>query len=73
MVKRVKFQDMLAEVRKSLEEVPEHRTGQNIRYSISEAGLGAFSVFYMQSRSFLAHQRDMQRKKGQNNAHISLG
>ena len=72
-MKRVKFQDMLAVVRKSLEEVPEHRTGQNIRYSIAEAGLGAFSVFYMQSRSFLAHQRDMQRKKGQNNAHSLFG
>ncbi len=72
-MKRVKFRDMLAVVRESLEEVPEHRTGQNTRYRIAEAGLGAFSVFYMQSRSFLAHQRDMQRKKGQNNAHGLFG
>jgi hypothetical protein len=72
-VKRVKFQDMLAAVRKSLEGVPEHRTGQNIRYSIAEAGLGAFSVFYMQSPSFLAYQRDMQRNKGQNNAQGLFG
>jgi hypothetical protein len=64
---------MLAVVRESLEEVPEHRTGQNTRYSIAVAGLGAFSAFYMQSRSFLAHQRDMQRKKGQNNAHGLFG
>jgi hypothetical protein len=35
--------------------------------------LGAFSVFYMQSPSFLAHQRDMQRKKGQNNAQGLFG
>ena len=48
-MKRVKFQDMLAIVRENLEGVPEHRTGQNTRYSIAEAGLGAFSVFYMQS------------------------
>ena len=72
-MKRVKFQDMLAVVRESLEEVPEHRTGQNTRYSIAEAGLGAFSVFYMQSRSFLANHRDMQRKKGQNNAQGLFG
>jgi hypothetical protein len=64
---------MLDVVRQSFEGVPEHRTGQNIRYSIAEAGLGAFSVFYMQSPSFLAHQRDMQRKKGQNNAQGLFG
>jgi len=64
---------MLAVLRDSLEEVPEHRTGQNIRYSLADAGLGAFSVFYMQSPSFLAYQRDMQRKKGQNNAHSLFG
>lgn len=72
-MERLKFQDMLDVVRKSLEGVPEHRTGQNTRYSIAEAGLGAFSVFYMQSPSFLAHQRDMQRKKGQNNAQGLFG
>jgi hypothetical protein len=73
MVKRLKFQEMLGFLRQNLEGVPEHRTGQNIQYSIVEAGLGAFSVFYMQSPSFLAHQRDMQRKKGQNNAQGLFG
>jgi hypothetical protein len=64
---------MLDGLRQSLESVPEHRSGQNIQYSIAEAGLGAFAVFYMQSPSFLAHQRDMQRKKGQNNAQGVFG
>jgi len=59
---------MLKGLRQDLEGVPEHRSGQNIRYEIADAGLGAFSVFYVQSPSFLAYQRDMQRKKGQNNA-----
>lgn len=72
-MKRLKFQDLLDVVRQNLEEVPEHRTGRNIQYSIAEAGMGAFSVFYMQSPSFLAHQRDMQRKKGQNNAQGLFG
>ena len=72
-MKRLKFEGMLDVVRKSLEEVPEHRAGRNTRYSIADAGLGAFAVFYMQSRSFLAHQRDMQRKKGQNNAQGLFG
>jgi len=72
-VKRVKFQEMLKGLRQNLESVPEHRSGQNIQYSIAEAGLGAFAVFYMQSPSFLGHQRDMQRKKGQNNAQGLFG
>ena len=59
---------MLKGLRQDLEGVPEHRSGRNIRYEIADAGLGAFSVFYVQSPSFLAYQRDMQRKKGQNNA-----
>jgi len=73
MVKRVKFGEMLEGLRQGLESVPEHRTGRNTRYTIVEAGLGAFSVFYMQSPSFLAHQRDMERRKGQNNARSLFG
>ena len=72
-MKRVKFQEMLGFLRQSLEGVPEHRKGRNIQYQIAEAGLGAFSVFYMQSPSFLAHQRDMQRQKGVNNAQGLFG
>jgi hypothetical protein len=67
MSKRLKFQEMVNSVRHSLEKAPDHRTGKNIQYEIVDAGLGAFSVFYMQSPSFLAHQRDMQKRKGQNN------
>jgi len=73
MVMRLTFREMLGFLSRSLEGVPEHRTGQNTTYSIAEAGLGAFSVFYMQSPSFLAYQRDMQRKHGQNNAQGLFG
>jgi hypothetical protein len=59
---------MLGMLEMQLAKVPEHRTGQNERYDIGDAGLAAFAVFYMQSPSFLARQRDMQRKKGHNNA-----
>jgi hypothetical protein len=52
----------------TLTQLPEHRTGQNTVYELADAALGAFAVFFMQSPSFLAHQRDMQRAKGQNNA-----
>jgi len=69
-MKRLKFREMLDGLRESLEGVPEHRTGQNTRYEIADAGLGAFAVF---CTSFLAHQRDMQRNKGQNNAQGLFG
>jgi hypothetical protein len=55
-------------VGRSLKMAPDYRTGANSQYEIADAGLGAFSVFYMQAPSFLAHQRDMQKRKGQNNA-----
>jgi len=44
------------------------KPNHNTRYQIVEAILSAFSVFFMQSPSFLAHQRVLQRKQGCNNA-----
>jgi len=55
-------------LKESLVGIPEHRQGKNTKYEITDAGLAAFGVFFMQSPSFLAHQRDMQRLKGKNNA-----
>jgi hypothetical protein len=68
LTKRVKFQEMLDSLRHSFEDVPDRRKGQNARYEIKDAGLSAFSVFYMQSPSFLAHQRQMEQQRGRNNA-----
>ena len=73
MTKRVQFQEMLDSVRRSLEQVPEHRKGRNTQYEIADAGLAAFSVFYMQSPSFLAFQRQMEEQRAQNNARSLLG
>lgn len=72
-MRRLKFSEMRDRLRESLEGVPEHRTGQNTRYEIADAGLAAFGVFYTQSPSFLAYQRDMQRKRGRNNAQGLFG
>ena len=57
----------------SLAKVPEHRRGENTQYEIKDAGLAAFAVFFMQAPSFLAYQRDMQRKQGKNNAQSLFG
>ena len=73
MTKRVQLQEMVSSVCRSLEEVPEHRRGRNIRYEIADAGLAAFSVFFMQSPSFLAYQRQMEEQRAQNNARSLFG
>ncbi len=52
---------------------PDRRTGNNTRYSIEDAALGAFSVFFTQSPSFLSFQSAMQQTKGKNNAQSLFG
>lgn len=44
------------------------RTGKNISYPMEDFGMGAFSVFFTQSPSFLAHQETMKQNKGRSNA-----
>jgi hypothetical protein len=53
--------------------LPDVRTGSNTVYAIADAALGAFAVFFTQSPSFLAYQRDMQRNQGRNNAQSLFG
>lgn len=43
------------------------------RYSLSDGVLGAFSAFFMQSSSFLEHQRQMESHQGKNNAQTLFG
>ena len=49
------------------------RTSPNRLYTLCDAGLAGFSVFFMQSPSFLAYQRQMQRQRGRNNASSLFG
>ena len=67
------FEAMLGGLIRCLKEIPEHRSGRNIQYEIADAGLGAFGVFFVQSPSFLAHQRHMQNWRGRNNARSLFG
>ena len=54
-------------------QLPDSRTRPNRVYELANAVLGAFAVFFTQSSSFLAHQRDLQRNKGRNNAESLFG
>ncbi len=49
--------------------LPDKRAGRhNQLYQMIDAVRGAFSVFFSQSASFLAHQQDMERQRGRSNA-----
>jgi len=62
------FDQLVDQFRERLAAMPDKRTGSNSRYSMEDIGMSAFSVFFTQSPSFLAHQKAMQEKKGANNA-----
>jgi len=51
---------------------PRHK-GPNTRYTMQDAALGAFGIFFTQSPSFLEYQRRLQHTKGHNNAQTLLG
>jgi hypothetical protein len=68
MAELLDFDHLVARFQARLEQLPDHRSGKNISYQIKDAALGAFSVFFTQSPSFLAHQRAMATRKGRSNA-----
>jgi hypothetical protein len=73
MSKRLSFSNLNHILQTVLEGLPEHREGKNKTYTLRDAALGAFSVFFMQSASFLAHQQAMQDQTGRNNASSLFG
>ncbi len=65
---QLSFDSMVKCLRSTMAGFPDIRTGSNCHYSIEDAALGAFSIFFTQSPSFLAFQSDMQKNKGISNA-----
>jgi hypothetical protein len=65
----------IAALRERCAGLPDRRTGSNGRYTMADIGLAAFSVFFMQSPSFLAHQRALADGpgRGRSNAHTLFG
>ena len=62
------FSEVVKELRTTFETFTDRRTGKNSSYTMTDAALSAFSVFFMQSPSFLDFQRTMQETQGKNNA-----
>src|SRR5260370_7797375 len=63
-----RWDELVGSLRQTLSALPDPRTGDNTKYSMQDIGLGAFSVFFTQSPSFLADQKTLQQAKGQSNA-----
>ncbi len=68
MYEELRLARLIKRIKEVIGEFPDHRTGKNISYEIEDAGMGAFSVFFPQSVSFLAHQRAMKLSKRRSNA-----
>lgn len=49
-------------------QLPDKRTGENCRYTLSDIVLGAFAVFFLQCPSFLARQQAREQRRGRSNA-----
>ena len=53
--------------------LPDPRRGRNRRYPMADVAMAALSVFFMQSPSFLAHQRALAEGRTRSNAHTLFG
>src|SRR4051812_41300575 len=60
-------------LRDCLDGFPDKRRGINTTYLMGDIGMAAFSVFFMQSPSFLAHQRQFEAGHGRSNATSLFG
>ena len=67
------FHEVVKQLRITFGGLTDRRRGKNTRYTMEDAGLAAFSAFFMQSPSFLDFQRTMQETQGQNNAQTLFG
>ena len=67
------FSRLVEHLRSVAEQLPDTRIGENTLYSMADAVLGAFSVFFTQSPSFLDAQRTLQLSKGCNNTRTLFG
>jgi hypothetical protein len=74
MTNLLRFDDLQAILHQRIAHLPDHRKpSPNTRYTIQDAVLGAFGIFFTQSPSFLEYQRRLQHTTGHNNAQTLFG
>lgn len=69
----LQFDRLIAALRENAGALPDRRVGKNTHYDMVDIALSAFSVFFLQSPSFLEFQRTMGRSKGRHNAASLFG
>jgi hypothetical protein len=70
---RLTLSDITKKMRDTFQNFVDPRTGKNKMYSMVDAALSAFSIFFMQSPSFLEYQRTLEQTHGRNNARSLFG
>ncbi len=64
---------LIGSLRGCCHSLPDLRQGGDTRYTMADIGLSAFSLFFMQSPSFLAHQRRLEEGQGRSNCQTLFG
>lgn len=64
---------LIAALRRCCQSLPDPRRGDNTTYAMADFALGAFAAFFMQSPSFLAHQRRLETGHGRSNCQTLFG
>jgi hypothetical protein len=67
------LENLIGDLKRVCAGLDDKRQGQACRYGMADIGLAAFSVFFLQSPSFLAHQRALQEGRGRSNCETLLG
>lgn len=68
------FDQFVCDIQQVFADLPDYRHfSPNQRYSMRDAALGAFSMFFSQSPSFLAYQQEMEQAQGRSNAGSLFG
>ena len=69
------IEQLIGELKEVCAGLPDKRVGprREGEYSMADIGLSAFSIFFMGSPSFLAHQRALQRGHGRSNCQTLFG
>lgn len=67
------LESLLGHLRQCCEGFPDKRRGINTTYPIADIGMAAFSIFFMQSPSFLAYQRQLSDGHGRSNCETLFG
>jgi hypothetical protein len=67
------LEELLSDLKEVCAGLEDKRVGPGYRYTMADIGLAAFSVFFMQSPSFLGHQRALAEGHGRSNGQTLFG